>query len=97
MTGSMIFRIPECSLESELSIIWMGEMITGLYKPVWIDALTSTGETIKALTFVYDHPCYKTVSSAVTSAGFISQACGKFGINSDYAEHPKLTQTIRRV
>ena len=55
MTGSMIFRIPECSLESELIIIWMREIITGLYKPVWIDALTSTGETIKALTFVYDH------------------------------------------
>lgn len=74
-------------------------MITGLYKPVWIDALTCTGETINALTFDYDHepPCYETESSAVTSAEFIFEAYGELGINSDYVEHSKSTQTIRRI
>lgn len=95
MTEGMIFRIPECSLDSELSIIWMREMITGLYKPVWTDALTSTGETIKALTFVSDreHPCYECDSTASTSAEFISQACGELGTNREYVDRLNTTLT----
>ena len=95
MTEGMIFRIPECSLESELSIIWMREMITGLYKPVWTDALTRTGETIKALTFVSNrqHPCYEFDSSVVTSAEYISQACGELGTNREYVERLSSTLT----
>lgn len=94
MTEGMIFRIPECLLENELSIIWMREMITGLYKPVWADVLTSSGETIKALTFVSDreHPCYESDSSAMTSAEFISQACGELGTNREYVE--RLNSTL---
>ena len=95
MTEGMMFRIPEDSLEDELSIIWMREMITGLYKPVWVDALTGTGETIKALTFVSDreHPCYEADSSAVTSAEFISRACGELGTNREYVERLNSTLT----
>lgn len=95
MTEGMIFRIPEYSLESELSIIWMREMITGLYKPIWTDALTNTGETIKALTFVSDreHPCYEYDSTASTSAEFISQACGELGTNREYVDRLNTTLT----
>lgn len=60
-------------------------MITGLYKPVWIDALTTNVETIKVLTFVsyHEQPYYETDSSAVTSAEFISQAYGELGTTAN--------------
>lgn len=85
-TEGMAFRLSDSDLERELSIIWIREMITGLYRPVWSDVILADGTQVRALAFVSEitHPFYEADSSPVTVATLASSATGYMGTNAEY-------------
>jgi len=79
-------RIAACEVESELSILWMREMLSGAYEPRWVNAdIEGEGRT-RALTFVVNryHPRYEGAHAEASAAARIVQAEGPLGTNRDY-------------
>jgi cation transport protein ChaC len=84
MTG-VAHRIDREAIESETSILWMREMLSGAYIPAWVDAETPDGP-IKAITFVINkaHDRYAGTLPIDEQARRIAQAEGQAGNNRDY-------------
>jgi len=78
-------RVAAGDVESEISLLWQREMLSGAYRPHWIEA-GSDGDTISALTFVVDrtHKRYEGVLPFETVAQRIANAEGVLGTNRDY-------------
>ncbi len=79
-------RIAAPDVESELSILWLREMLSGAYEPRWVNAdIEGEGRT-RALTFVVNryHPRYEGALAAAAAATRIAQAQGPLGTNRDY-------------
>ena len=59
------FRLSDSGLEKELLLVWIREMITGLYQPCWLQVVLDSGEQVDAITFVSDrhHSLYISNSS----------------------------------
>lgn len=79
-------RIAAADVESELSILWMREMLSGVYEPRWIGAdIESEGRT-RVLTFVVNryHPRYEGALAPEAAAERIARAQGPLGTNRDY-------------
>lgn len=85
-TDGIAFRLADTDLERELSIIWIREMITGLYRPVWSEVILADGTQVDALAFVSEinHPFYEPESSPYTVAELASSATGYIGTNAEY-------------
>lgn len=85
-TNGMAFRLADTNLERELSIIWIREMITGLYRPVWSEVVLADATQARALVFVSDitHPFYEADSTPSTVAKLASSATGYMGTNAEY-------------
>ena len=79
-------RIAAAEVESELTILWQREMISGAYNPSWLDAeIDGVGKT-RALTFIinHQHARYEGKISEEETAARIAAAEGVFGTNRDY-------------
>ncbi len=84
MTG-VVHRIDSAAIESETSILWMREMLSGAYAPTWIDAETDRGR-VRAIAFVMNkaHPRYAGALTIAEQARRIAAAAGETGVNRDY-------------
>jgi len=85
VTG-MAHRIAADAVESELSILWMREMLSGAYEPRWVNADVEREGRIRALTFVVNrhHPRYEGALAEDRTAQRIADAAGPLGTNRDY-------------
>ena len=50
-TTGVAYRLPDASLEQELTLLWKREMITGCYLPTWCQLTLDDGRTVNALVF----------------------------------------------
>jgi cation transport protein ChaC len=79
-------RIAAGEVESELSILWMREMLSGAYEPRWVNADVESQGRTRALTFVINryHPRYEGAIDEHEAARRIAGAVGPLGTNRDY-------------
>lgn len=80
------FRLREDDLVRELMMVWVREMVGGVYQPTWGEITLADGKTVSAITFVADtaHTLYEDDSSIATTAPMIATANGHLGSNRDY-------------
>lgn len=78
-------RITTEHIGSELRILWMREMVGGIYQPRWVQVRMGDG-SVRAITFVANraHPRYAGKLPAETIAYRIARAAGEFGTNRQY-------------
>lgn len=79
-------RIAAEEVESELSILWLREMMSGAYEPRWINADIDQVGRARALTFVINrsHPRYEGALLEDSTAQRIATAKGILGTNREY-------------
>jgi len=79
-------RIAAQEVESELSILWMREMLSGAYEPRWVSADIEQRGRTRVLTFVINryHPRYVGQLNEAEVALRIASAQGPVGTNRDY-------------
>ena len=53
-TTGVAYRLPEETLEQELTLLWKREMITGCYLPTWCQLDLDDGRTVNAIVFIMD-------------------------------------------
>lgn len=84
MTG-VAHRIAHEAIDSETTILWMREMLSGAYIPEWLDCETAEGP-VRAVTFVInkDHDRYSGALPLDEQARRIAAAEGHTGNNRDY-------------
>jgi cation transport protein ChaC len=84
----MVFCIPAAEAEAELTLLWMREMISGIYTPRWVTAHTPRGK-IQAVTFVVDrsHRQYIRELPPEQAATHIARAKGWLGSCRTYLEN----------
>ena len=70
-TTGVAYRLPEETLEQELTLLWKREMITGCYLPTWCQLDLDDGCTVNAIVFIMDprHPEYESDTRAVDCGG----------------------------
>ncbi len=80
------YRLPEETLEQELTLLWKREMITGCYLPTWCQLDLDDGCTVNAIVFIMDprHPEYESDTRAQVIAPLIAAASGPLGTNAQY-------------
>jgi len=85
-TTGVAYRLRDCALEEELSLLWKREMITGCYLPTWCRLALDDGRTVNALVFIMDprHPLYESDTSVQVVAPLIASASGPLGTNAQY-------------
>lgn len=85
-TAGVVFRLSENDLADELLLVWVREMVHGLYRPIWASADLADGRNVPILTFVADttHPVYEGDSSIAATSTIIAHASGHLGSNRDY-------------
>jgi cation transport protein ChaC len=78
-------RIPANEIESELKILWTREMLSGAYRPVWLNTQVD-GKPLKTLSFAANpsHNRFIGKKSFEEQATLIAAAQGVFGKNRDY-------------
>jgi cation transport protein ChaC len=87
-------RIAADAVESELSILWLREMISGAYEPRWVNADIDGYKRARVLTFVINrsHPRYEGALPEAQVAQRIARAQGMLGTNREY-----LYRTVRHL
>lgn len=85
-TQGIAFRLTEAMADEELLLLWIREMPTGAYQPVWTRIELEDGREVTALVFVAapDHPLYESDSTVAAIASSIARAEGPMGSNADY-------------
>lgn len=85
-TAGMAFRLGEQDLLDELWLVWVREMVHGLYDPIWTTTCLYDGRAIQLLTFVANpaHPMYEVDGSVASASTAIAQARGHLGSNREY-------------
>ncbi len=80
------FRLNDEVTLDELWIVWVREMVHGLYRPIWATARLGDGQAVQTLAFVADtqHPMHEDDTSITTTSQFIAKASGHLGSNRDY-------------
>ena len=79
-------RITADEVESELSILWLREMMSGAYEPRWVNADVDGHKRTRVLTFVINrsHPRYEGTLPEGDVARRIALAEGILGTNREY-------------
>jgi len=79
-------RIAAGEVESELTILWMREMLSGVYEPRWVNADVDGHGRTRVLTFVINryHPRYEGALPEDEAARRVAAAQGALGTNRDY-------------
>jgi len=87
-------RVAADQVESELSILWLREMVSGAYEPRWVSADVEGVKRLRVLTFVINrsHPRYEGQLAPDVAARRIAAAQGMLGTNRDY-----LYRTVRHL
>ncbi|NWA24914.1 gamma-glutamylcyclotransferase [Pseudomonas gingeri] len=85
-TQGIAYRLTEAVAEAELILLWVREMPTGAYQPVWTEIELEDGSEVTALVFVAepDHPLYESDSAVESIVDCITSAEGPMGSNADY-------------
>lgn len=85
-TSGVVYRLSEDKLQDELGLLWVREMVHGLYRPIWARARLADGQDVQTVTFVADtaHPLYESDASIATISPVIAKATGHLGSNRDY-------------
>lgn len=85
-TRGMAFRLAADKVQCELRLLWMREMLAGVYMPRWCELLLADGRRVWAITFITDpgHVLYEPDSQVDTVAAMIANACGVLGSNAEY-------------
>ncbi|MGE8064270.1 gamma-glutamylcyclotransferase [Pseudomonas sp. NPDC089569] len=85
-TQGVAFRLTEQVAQQELILLWVREMPTGAYQPVWAPIFLEDGTQAMALVFVarQDHPFYEQDASVESVVRHISEASGPMGSNAEY-------------
>lgn len=84
----MAFRIPAAEAEAELRLIWMREMISGVYGVRWVTVHAPEGR-VRAITFVVNqqHPLYVGELPVTVQARHIARAAGWIGSCREYLDN----------
>lgn len=82
------YRLGEEVLKHELLLLWRREMVSGAYRPRWVDAQTSSG-AVRAIAFVVDrsHPGYAGRLPDEEIVRIVARAQGHYGACADYLLH----------
>lgn len=85
-THGMAFKVSQEVATDELLCLWIREMPTGAYRPLWIPVQLAEGGEVNALVFVAepDHPLFEADARIETITGHVGQAQGPMGSNADY-------------
>ncbi len=85
-TQGLALRLAEESLESELFMVWLREMVGGTYKPDWATLKLNDGRKASAIIFRFNPQCpfHENDDSIETITPLITSAYGQLGSNSDY-------------
>lgn len=80
------YRITASQVETEISILFNREMLSGIYDAAWVDCTDETGGGLRALTFVINpqHPQYCGGMSVTTKAESMAFAEGRRGTCRSY-------------
>ena len=84
--AGVAWRIPADKVASETQVLWMREMLSGAYRPVWLDLDFGEGTVARGFTFAAqpDHPRLEPGLDLETTAQRIAGATGERGTNRDY-------------
>lgn len=85
-TQGVALKLPPATLDDELRLIWIREMVLGSYRPTWASITLDDGTETHALAFVADESReqFEPDSRVATVAPLIGTAAGKFGSNTEY-------------
>ncbi|EJZ58826.1 MULTISPECIES: gamma-glutamylcyclotransferase [Pseudomonas] len=85
-THGVAFKISQAVARDELISLWIREMPTGAYRPIWTGVQLADGRDVLALVFVADpdHPLFEADARIETIAGSVALAEGPMGTNADY-------------
>ncbi|MFY3985932.1 gamma-glutamylcyclotransferase [Achromobacter xylosoxidans] len=85
-SSGVAFRLDDRNLLEELGLVWIREMVHGLYRPIWGLIRLASGKTVPSLAFVADteHAQYERDATIATAAPLIASASGHLGSNRDY-------------
>jgi cation transport protein ChaC len=82
----MAFRVAAAEVESEFTILFNREMLSGIYDAVWVEVMDGGGRHLKAVTFVINptHPQYCGRLEMDRKANHIAHAEGRRGTCRSY-------------
>lgn len=85
-TQGIAYRLTEEVAREELILLWVREMPTGAYRPVWTTVALEDGTHVTALVFIAepDHPLFEADATVASIASYIARAAGPMGTNADY-------------
>jgi cation transport protein ChaC len=85
-TEGVALRMPEATLDEELRILWIREMVTGAYTPTWAPIRFRTGGEVMALVFVANsqQAQFEPDAQPAAIAPLMATASGSFGTNAEY-------------
>ena len=84
--AGVAYRLPAARARDELALLWRREMVTGAYRPKWVELAGRDGRRIVALTFVLrrGHPQYAGHLDLDAQVALVASAAGAFGTSLDY-------------
>jgi cation transport protein ChaC len=82
----LALKLPLSTMDEELQLIWIREMVLGSYKPIWAPVTLDDDTETQAIVFVADtsREQYASDSCVATVAPLVAKAAGKFGSNAEY-------------
>jgi cation transport protein ChaC len=85
-TEGVALRMPEATLDEELRILWIREMVTGAYTPTWAPIRFRTDGEVMALVFVANsqQAQFEPDARPAAIAPLMAAASGSFGTNAEY-------------
>lgn len=84
--SGLAFRLAEDHLCDELRLVWIREMVHGLYRPLWGHARLANGEEVTVLAFAAqtEHRQYEAAPPIAAIASKMAKARGPLGSNQEY-------------
>lgn len=94
--SGLALRLREENLEQELRMVWMREMVGGVYRPEWCSVTLADGSSAQAIIFAanQNNAMHEADASPGKVAPIIASAKGSLGSNSDYVL--RLDESLRR-
>jgi cation transport protein ChaC len=85
-THGVALKLSTSTMEDELRLVWIREMVLGSYKPTWAPVTLDDETKTQAIAFVADtsREQYARDSRVATVAPLVARAAGKFGSNAEY-------------
>ncbi len=87
-TCGIAYRVREEVLVEELELMWVREMIAGVYVPTWVSLSLEAGESVLGLAFIANptHPLYDADVAPATVGPIAAVATGVLGANASYVQ-----------